>query len=155
MDKVAVTPNLYDTDFYAWTEEQADFLRHRRWDRLDVENLIEEIESLGKQQKQELRNRLKVLFAHLLKWEYQPRKRSRSWLATIRIQRREIIEFLEENPSLRSYLDEALEKAYRGGRDLAMGKTNLIDRTFPVDRPYAWEDIVSEDFFPGKPSDLL
>ncbi len=83
--------NLYETDFYAWTQQQGRLLRDRQWQRLDLFNLIEEIESLGKQQRQELRNCLGVLLGHLLKWEYQAQHRSRSWLATIRIQRRDIL----------------------------------------------------------------
>jgi hypothetical protein len=146
--------SLYERDFYAWTEEQANLLRHRQWHRLDAENLIEELESLGKQQRQELRHRLKVLLAHLLKWQYQPHKRSRSWLATLRIQRREIIRLLQKNPSLQSYREEALLEAYQDSRDLAMGETDLPDRTFPIALPYPWENIIAEDFYPGEPSDL-
>ncbi len=77
--------NLYETDFYAWIQEQAKRLRHQQWNQLDLPNLIEEIESLGKQQRAELRNGLKVLIGHLLKWEYQTERRSRSWLMTIRV----------------------------------------------------------------------
>jgi hypothetical protein len=83
--------NLYKTDFYAWTQEQALLLRNQEWGQIDLPNLIEEIESLGKQQHQELRNRLSILLGHLLKWQYQPQYRSRSWLATIRIQRLELL----------------------------------------------------------------
>lgn len=75
---------LYEADFYAWTQEQARLLRNQQWSQIDLPNLVEEIESLGKQQRQELRNRLSVLLGHLLKWEYQPQRRSRSWLATLR-----------------------------------------------------------------------
>ena len=96
--------SLYETDFYAWTQEQANLLLHHEWSQLDLSNLIEEIESLGKQQRAELRNRLSVLIGHLLKWEYQPERRSRSWLNTIRIQRIDTLELLEENPSLKPYL---------------------------------------------------
>ena len=71
--------SLYDTDFYAWIQEQAKLLKYQEWNQLDLPNLIEEIESLGKQQRAELRNRLKVLIGHLLKWEYQAARRSRSW----------------------------------------------------------------------------
>jgi hypothetical protein len=62
------TPNLYEADFYAWTQQQATLLRNQQWHRIDVPNLIEEIESLGKQQRQELRNRLSILVEHLLKY---------------------------------------------------------------------------------------
>lgn len=101
---------LYETDFYAWTQEQAKLLSEHQWNQLDLPNLIEEIESLGKQQRQELRNRLSILIGHLLKWEYQPDRRSRSWLATLRIQRREVQNLLKENPSLQLDLQEALQK---------------------------------------------
>ena len=77
------TSDLYELDFYGWTQQQAKFLQEGKWDCLDIPNLIEEIESLGKQQRQELRSRLGILLGHLLKWEFQPHHRSRSWFATI------------------------------------------------------------------------
>ena len=147
----ALTQNLYDTDFYAWTQEQAKLLRHQQWNQLDLPNLIEEIESLGKQQRAELRNRLKVLIGHLLKWQYQPERRSRSWLMTIRVQRRDTQELLEENPSLKPYLEEALQKIYESGRDLAVGETNLPLKTFPENCPYTLEEIFRDGFYPGEP----
>ena len=84
------TSDLYETDFYTWTVEQAQFLRDGAWDSLDIQNLAEEIETLGKQDRRELRNGLRVLIGHLLKWEYQPGKRSRSWSNTIYEQRYQI-----------------------------------------------------------------
>lgn len=145
---------LYETDFYAWTQRQAFLLRNQAWNQLDRVNLIEELESLGKQQRQELRNRLGILTGHLLKWEYQPQHRSRSWLATIRVQRRDTLRLLEENPSLKSYLEAALQDGYQNGRDLAMGETDLPDSTFPQRCPYDIQDIFEDDFFPGEPSNL-
>jgi hypothetical protein len=65
------TKSLYETDFWAWTQEQVSLLRDQQWSQVDLENLIEEIASLGKQQRQELRNRLSIFIGHLLKWEYQ------------------------------------------------------------------------------------
>jgi len=145
-------PNLYETDFYGWTQEQAELLRQKQWSKIDLPNLLEEIESLGKQQRQELRNRLSVLLGHLLKWQYQPERRSRSWLATIRLQRRETIKLLVDNPSLKSYLPEALQSAYENGRDLGMGETNLPLKTFPAECNYSFEQIVDNEFYPGEPS---
>lgn len=147
-----LTQNLYETDFYSWTQEQAKLLRHQQWNQLDLPNLIEEIESLGKQQRAELRNRLNVLIGHLLKWEYQAKRRSRSWLMTIRVQRRDIQELLEENPSLKPYLEEALQKIYESGRDLAVGETNLPLKTFPDNCPYTLEEIFRDGFYPGEPA---
>ena len=74
---------LYETDFYRWTVEQSQFLALGKLHGLDLENLAEEIASLGRQERQELENRLGVLIGHLLKWQYQPNKRSRSWQVTI------------------------------------------------------------------------
>lgn len=150
-----LSPSLYETDFYAWTKEQVTLLRNEQWSQIDLQNLIEEIQSLGKQQRQELRNRLSVLIGHLLKWEYQSQRRSRSWLSTLRIQRLDIAELLEENPSLKPYLEEALRKAYLKGVELAVGETDLPKRTFPVECPYSLVEIVDYDFYPGEPSKLL
>jgi len=144
--------SLYETDFFAWTQEQAKLLRNHQWSQLDLPNLIEEIESLGRQQRQELRNRLSILIGHLLKWQYQPKQRSRSWLATIRVQRRDTLRLLGDNPSLKPYLQEALPEAYDNGRDLAAGETDLPFKIFPQDCPYQLEEILGDRFYPGKPS---
>lgn len=147
--------NLYAEDFYAWTQAQAALLRHQAWSQLDLPNLIEEIESLGKQQRQELRNRLSVLIGHLLKWHYQPQNRSRSWLATLRIQRLDIADLLDDNPSLKPYLAEAIDKAYLKGIELASGETDLPSSTFPAQCPYSLAELLDASFFPGEPSDLI
>ncbi|MBR8827320.1 MAG: DUF29 domain-containing protein [Gomphosphaeria aponina SAG 52.96 = DSM 107014] len=139
---------LYETDFYAWTLEQVKILQEGKLNQLDVLNLIEEIESLGKQERQELRNRLGILISHLLKWEYQKHKQSNSWKATIREQRRRIKEHLEDNPSLKSYLSEAIVSAYQDGRDLAIQETNLPDETFPAENPYSISQILDPAVLP-------
>jgi len=146
---------LYDRDFYAWTQAQAALLRNHQWSQLDLPNLIEEIEALGRQQHQELRNRLSLLLAPLLKWEYQPQKRSRSWLATIRIQRLDLADLLEENPSLQADLEEAIQKAYRKAIALVVGETELPKRTFPQACSYGLTEILSDRIYPGEPSGLL
>ena len=144
------TSNLYETDFYAWTQEQAKFLRDGKWDCLDISNLVEEIESLGKQQRQELRNRLGVLLGHLLKWEFQSSNRSKSWFSTIREQRRRIIDLLDENPSLKPSFPYALEKAYQDGIDLAVRETSLSYKDFPVECSYNLKQVLDLKFFPGQ-----
>jgi hypothetical protein len=144
--------NLYETDFYAWTQQQANLLLHQEWNQLDLPNLIEEIESLGRKERQELRNRFSILIGHLLKWEYQSAKRSRSWLNTIRIQRLDILELLAENPSLQVYLQEVLPKAYLKAIALAAGETNLPLKTFPQNCSYTLEEIMSDRFYPGEPA---
>ena len=111
---------LYETDLYAWTQQQAKFLLTGQWQDLDQENLGEEIAALGQQQRQELRNRLGILIGHLLKWDYQPQLRGKSWKATIREQRDEIIDILESNPSLKPYLEETIAKGFRQGINLVL-----------------------------------
>ncbi|MBD2629341.1 DUF29 domain-containing protein [Trichormus variabilis] len=147
--------SLYTTDFYAWTQEQVSLLRNHQWSQIDLQNLIEEVESLGKQQRQELRNRLSILIGHLLKWQFQPQQRSRSWLATLRIQRLDTIELLEENPSSKSYLEEVVGKAYLKGVELAVRETDLPGRTFTADCPYSLTEILDDRFYPGAASELV
>lgn len=147
--------SLYETDFYAWTQEQTGLLRDHQWSKLDLLNLIKEIESLGKQQRQELRNHLSILIGHLLKWHYQPKQRSRPWLATIRVQRRDTQELLQENPSLKPYLQETLQKVYENGKDLAVTETNFPYKTFPQACPYTFEEILNQHFYLGKSNPML
>lgn len=149
------TLNFYETDFYAWTQQQAMLLRNQQWSQIDLPNLIEEIESLGRQQRQELRNRLSVLIGHLLKWHYQPQHRSRSWLATLRVQRLDIAELLEDNPSLKPYVETAFRKAYLKGVELAVGETNLPNCTFPTECPYSLAELLDDRFYPGESSELV
>lgn len=144
--------NLYETDFYAWTQQQAKLLKTQAWDQLDTANLIEELESLGRKERQELRNRLGILLGHLLKWQYQPQHRSNSWLATIREQRREIQILLLENPSLKPYLIEAIELAYQSGIDLAVRETDLPYEMFPSTCTYMLEQVLNAEFLPGTDS---
>ncbi|QKD81193.1 DUF29 domain-containing protein [Thermoleptolyngbya sichuanensis A183] len=142
--------NLYETDFYAWTLEQSNLLKEGDFKHLDITNLVEEIESLGKQQRQELRNRLGVLIGHLLKWDYQPEKRSKSWRVSIREQRREILQLLKENPSLKPYLSQAIADAYEAGKDLVVKETPLDYGNLPESCPYTFEQL----FDPNFPTDL-
>jgi hypothetical protein len=149
------TSTLYEQDFYGWTQQQAKLLREGTLNQLDLVNLAEEIESLGKQQRQELRNRFGILLGHLLKWQFQPNKRSKSWFVTLREQRREIGYLLAENPSLKPYISEALQKGYQSGIDLAVRETSLTDQDFSTECPYTLEEVLDTGFFPGEPSDTF
>ncbi len=135
--------NLYEEDFYAWTQEQAKLLQTGLWGALDVANLVEEIESLGKQVRQELRHRLEVLLGHLLKWEVQPSYRSKSWTAILREQRRKILLLLKENPSLKPYLSGSVLIAYENAIDLAIRETGLDESSFSIECSY-----IDQDFLP-------
>ncbi|MGF1499320.1 MAG: DUF29 domain-containing protein [Elainellaceae cyanobacterium] len=140
--------SLYDTDFYAWTQQQAQLLQAKDWHQLDIPHLVEELEDLGRRERQELRNRLAVLLGHLLKWQFQSQQRSNSWLATIREQREQIALLLMENPSLKPYLSEAMAIAYKSGLNLAVQETGLSYETFPPDSPYSLESALDNEFLP-------
>ena len=145
-----MAPDLYETDFYAWTQAQASFLRQGKINQLDVVNLVEEIESLGRQQTQELKNRLGVLIGHLLKWQYQASNRSKSWKYTIQEQRLQILDLLDQNPSLKSYQDEAVAKGYQLGLLLVGRETPLDPKTLPRQCPFTLEQLLDDQF----PQDL-
>ena len=139
---------LYNSDFYGWTKTQAQLLREEKWETLDKLNLIEEIETLGRQERRELTNLLALLLGHLLKWQYQPEKRSNSWLATIREQRTQINRILADSPSLKSYLEEAFSLGYQDGINLAVKETNLPYETFPENCHYEITQILETEFLP-------
>ncbi len=136
--------SLYDQDFYQWTQEQAGLLKIGALSQLDVENLIEEIESMGKSQKKELISRLTVLIAHLLKWDYQPERRGRSWELTIKAQRVQIRRHISENPSLKSMLLNAVILAYEVATISAAAETGLPESAFPETCPYPVEQLMGE-----------
>jgi len=140
--------DLYESDFFAWTQEQVTLLKQRAWDRLDLPNLIEELEDLGRRERQELRNRLGVLLGHLLKWQFQPENRGNSWQATIREQRRETTLLIAENPSLKPYLAEAMPLSYKAALDLAVRETGWNYNHFPSECPYSLEQALDDDFWP-------
>ncbi len=142
------TSQLYTTDFYAWTQEQVSLLKTPTWGQLDAINLIEEIETLGRKERQELRNRLAVLLEHLLKWHFQPESRSNSWLGTIREQRIQIKLLLEDSSSLKPYLNEVFFTAYELGLALAIRETNLGEQVFPEICPYNQEQTLNPEFLP-------
>ncbi|MBD1916720.1 MULTISPECIES: DUF29 domain-containing protein [Cyanophyceae] len=138
------TTTLYDQDFHAWAQRQVGLLRSGQLAELDIENLVEEIESLGRQERQELRNRLGVLLGHLLKWHYQPEARTKSWAATIQEQRRRIQRHLKENPSLKPYLAEAIAIGYEDGLDLVNRETPLDPKQLPQVCPFSEADIFEQ-----------
>ncbi|PHJ67985.1 hypothetical protein VF14_00955 [Nostoc linckia z18] len=143
------TYHLYETDFYAWTQEQVSLLKNQEWEQLDTVNLIEEIETLGRRERQELRNRLGVLLGHLLKWQFQPEKRTNSWLGTIREQRVQIKLLLQDSPSLKPYLDEAFLTVYELGLALAIRETELDENVFPELCPYTLDETLNPEFLPN------
>jgi hypothetical protein len=139
----------YADDRHAWAEEQAHLLRMHVFEDLDLPNLIEELEQMSASTRRELISRLALLIGHLLKWEYQPARRSRSWEATIEVQRNEIRRLLQESPSLRARLSEFVIEAYDQALALAWSETNLARSVFPVRCMYTTDQVMNPLFWPG------
>src|SRR5579863_44 len=135
---------LYDTDFYQWTQQTARQLRDGAFTEIDIVSLLDEVEDLGKRQKAASQSRLAVLIAHLLKWDTQPARRSRSWQATIQLQRNRIQRLLKSSPSLKPFLSEILEESYQDAVLLAIRDTGLSDHDFDTRHcVYTLEEILS------------
>jgi hypothetical protein len=139
---------LYDSDFYAWANEQAALLRAGNLDAADIEHIAEEIESMGKTEKRELISRLTVLLLHLLKWRYQPARRGASWEATILVQRRTLATHLVDNPSLKAMLPGAIDDAYGNAILEARAETGLDLSTFPAACPWTVGQVFNAEFWP-------
>jgi hypothetical protein len=139
---------LYDTDFYTWTQQQAALLREGKVHDLDLANLAEEIESLGKSDRRALEHQLERLMMHLLKWRYQPGRRSRSWRGSIWTARRAIQRLLRDNPSFWQHVPRMLQEDYAGVRKEASAETSLPLATFPEGCPWTQEQVLDDDFWP-------
>lgn len=139
---------LYERDFYAWTQEQAALLKERNYPCLDVENLVEEIESMGRSERREISSRMEQLLMHLLRWIVQPGLRGRSWRASIRNQRRELDRVLRDNPSLRRNLPDTFLDAYPVAVGMTEDETGLPQRAFPADPSFTLTQALDMDWMP-------
>jgi len=135
--------SLYDRDFYAWANEQAALLRAGRLSEADIENIAEEIESMGRSEKRELVSRLTVLLLNFLKWQFQPNFRSNSWRLSIEEQRFNVDEHLNENSSLRGQIEPAMRTAYRGALIAAQRETGLASSAFSSEYPYSLDQAMN------------
>jgi hypothetical protein len=141
--------HLYDQDFYAWANQQAELLRNGRYSEADMAHIAEEIESMGKTEKRELVSRLTVLLLHLLKWQFQPTHRGHSWRNSIRIQRREVTAHMEDNPSLKALLTQSIKQAYGTAVIAAEEETGLSEAAFPSICPWSFEQMMDAEFWPA------
>lgn len=141
---------LYDEDFAVWAEETAALLRSGSFADIDVEHLAEEVEDMAKRDRRELLSRLTVLLAHLLKWKYQPKKRSTSWKRTIATQRTELRLIFEQSPSLRATMRAGCGRVYKDAVERAGLETSLATKTkqFPRECPFSEEQILDGAFLP-------
>jgi hypothetical protein len=141
--KPPAAKQLYERDLYAWSREQARLLKARRLDKIDAGNIAEEILDVGSNEYDKLGSALRVLLVHMLKWDRQPEKRTRSWENTIAEQRVRIDQQLTDNPSLKSRIEEATGRAYRRAKIRASTETDLEVDRFPETCPYDWQEIIS------------
>lgn len=139
--------NLYDRDYYLWLESTAKFLSDGRWNELDLENLIEEIESMGRSEKRAVESNLVVLLLHLLKWLYQPSMQTGSWKGSILEHRRRLEKDLKASPSLKNYLQEVFAECYEDAKKQAAAETGLPLETFPTASPFTPEEALNNDYF--------
>ena len=140
----------YEQDFYAWAREQAGLLRTGRLSEADLENIAEEIESMGRSEKRELVSRLTVLLLHLLKWQFQPGLRRASWEASIKVQRIRLDGHLTDNPSLRPQIPDAMRMAFEVALIEAAAETGLAQSIFPQACPWSFELAIENGFWPNQ-----
>jgi Domain of unknown function DUF29 len=140
----------YRDDYYAWLNGQAALLRQGRLEAIDSELLAEELEAMGRRERNELVSRLIILIAHLLKWQHQPAHRSSGWRGSIVEQRVQISREIRLSPSLKAFLGEAIQEAYPDAVHIAAQETGIQASAFPQSCPYLEEEMLDEDFWPDE-----
>jgi|KBSSwiS6_1023812.scaffolds.fasta_scaffold24176_2 hypothetical protein len=132
----------YDRDLYSWALEQAALLRAGKIAEADALNIAEELDDVGNEQYDKLESALRLILLHLLKWDHQPERRSRSWKGSIAVHRKHALKVLRKNPGLKSVSDEAMADAYETARVDAATQTGFEEERFPYDNPYSWDQIM-------------
>jgi Domain of unknown function DUF29 len=146
--KIETSAGLYERDFNLWVDEQVALLEAGAFQRLDLENLIEEIRDMARRQRKAIRSDLIVVLTHLLKWQHQPAQRSTGWTGSIVEHRRRIRDEIEDSPSLASYPGEVFGRCYLSAREQASAETGLAIATFPEHSPYTLEQTLDAQFLP-------
>jgi Domain of unknown function DUF29 len=141
-------PISYHQDFYAWAIYNAYMLKQGKLSEIDVENLIEELEGMAKRDRRTLLSRLAVLLAHLLKWQFEPQRRSKSWQRTLIEERKQVHQLLQDSPSLKHQLVESLADAYESALRQAAEETGLDESNFPCACPYTLAQALDKEFYP-------
>ncbi len=140
--------NLYDKDYCLWLEETVQLLREGRLKDLDIPNLIEEISDMGISQRKAVKSNSRILLMHLLKWKYQPSKRSKSWKSSIIEHRKRIRDIFEDSPSIKVYFADNFDLCYEDAKELAAAETGLPIETFPNQCSWSQKDTLKSDYFP-------
>jgi hypothetical protein len=147
-ETMSSTKSLYDTDYSLWLEKTAQLLRNGQINELDLPNLAEEIEDMGKREKRAVENNVEILLMHLLKYQYQPEKRSNSWKYTIFEHRDRLEKAFRDSPSLKPYSQEIFEQCYSKARQRAAIETGMEIDIFPVESPFTVEQTLNPNYLP-------
>ncbi|QQS55449.1 MAG: DUF29 domain-containing protein [Candidatus Competibacteraceae bacterium] len=141
-----MTITAYEIDFYQWTQQQAALMRQGEFNRvdLDIENIAEEIESMGRRDRHALRSYLHNILIHLLKWRYQPERRGITWRLSIKNGRHQVDILVEDSPSLQRKIPDLMAKEYAQARENAALETGLPLATFPELCPFTVEQITGD-----------
>ena len=132
----------YDRDLYSWAVEQAALLRAGRIAEADALNIAEELDDVGNEQYDKLESAIGVILLHLLKWDHQPERRSRSWRSSVVVQRNHAEKVLRKNPGLKPHVREAIEDAYKNARVEAADEMDRDENALPQECPYSWNEIM-------------
>ena len=143
-----MSTELYDQDFYQWALRNAELMRQGKFSEIDVENIAEELEDMGKNKKTELESCLVQLLMHLLKWQFQPGRKGTSWRKTIVEQRRQLVLLLKDSPSLKHIMNETLKEAYDMADDDFQAETGISKKKVPTECPYTFEQVMDREFWP-------
>lgn len=144
---------LYEADYLRWIETTVKKLRSKDYADVDWENLIEEIEDMGRSERRSLESNLIVVLLHLLKWQYQPNHRSGSWEGSIIEHRRRIKKALKESPSLKPYFESIFAECYTEAVKQAKAETGLPLKTFPLQCSYELAEVIDDAFLPESSQD--
>lgn len=139
----------YKQDYCLWLEQTIQQLQTGEFSQLDISALIEELQGMSNSEKSALESNLRILLMHLLKYLYQPHKRTNSWLFTIREHRKRLLKAFQKSPSLKRYYEEVFAECYQDGRELASDKTGLSLQVFPTQSPFTLEDVLNLDYLPN------
>ena len=142
------TTNLYDQDYYLWLKYTAQLIKEGKFSDVDVPKLIEELEDMGRSEKRAVKSNLVILLLHLLKYKYQPAKRTNSWKASIREHRRRLRDDFQVSPSLKRYFEEVFDQCYQDGREQAADETGLPLDTFPTESPFTISETLNSNYLP-------
>ncbi|MBD2179614.1 DUF29 domain-containing protein [Aerosakkonema funiforme] len=145
--------SLYEQDFYLWLQTNINLLKEGKFAEVDLENLLEELESMGRSDKNGLKSNLRVLLMHLLKYKYQPENQTNSWNYTIIEHRIRLRDTFKTSPSLYRFFEEIFNESYQDARELAAAETGLSIKVFPSESPFTVEEVLNADFLPAESED--